>query len=81
MLCNGLVGWMSNAYISAKRSGYKTAVCNGSYVNVRNGASTSAGVIRQLQPGDQFQVVCIQPNGWIDMGNGFVYYDKSYISI
>lgn len=79
--CNGVVGWMSNEYISVKRSGYKTAVCNGTYVNVRNGASTSAGIIRQMQPGDQFQVVCIQPNGWIDTGNGFVYYDKSYISI
>lgn len=81
-----VVGWMSNAYLKGSgRSGYKTGVCNGSDVNVRKEPSKSSVVLRMIQKGKTFQIVCILPNRWLhiklDGKEGYLYYDPSYITI
>ena len=79
---NDLTGWMLNKAISANDlSSLKTAVCEGTDVNIRQSASLSAKIIGTLNKGDRFTVVSINPGNWIDTGFGFVYYDKSYIRI
>ena len=79
---NGVTGWMYNDYINGTgRSKPKTVHCSGSYVNLRQGPSTSAGIVRQLQRGDAVTLVSINPDGWLDVDGGYLYYDKSYLSI
>ena len=79
---NGVTGWMYNDYINgAGRSKPKTVYCSGSYVNLRQNPSTSAKIVRQLQPGDTVTLVSINPDGWLDVDGGYLYYDKSYLSI
>ena len=79
---NGVTGWMYNDYINGTgRSKPKTVHCGGSYVNLRQGPSTSAGIVRQLQRGDAVTLVSINPDGWLDVDGGYLYYDKSYLSI
>ena len=79
---NGVTGWMYNDYINgAGRSKPKTVHCSGSYVNLRQNPSTSAKIVRQLQPGDTVTLVSINPDGWLDVDGGYLYYDKSYLSI
>lgn len=79
---NGVTGWMYNDYINGTgRSKPKTVHCSGSYVNLRQGPSTSAKIVRQLQPGDAVTLVSINPDGWLDVDGGYLYYDKSYLYI
>ena len=79
---NGVTGWMYNDYINgAGRSKPKTVHCSGSYVNLRQSPSTSAKIVRQLQPGDTVTLVSINPDGWLDVDGGYLYYDKSYLYI
>ena len=79
---NGVTGWMYNGYINGPgRSKPKTVYCSGSYVNLRQGPSTSAKIVRQLQPVDTVTLVSINPDGWLDVDGGYLYYDKSYLSI
>lgn len=79
---NGVTGWMYNDYINGTgRSKPKVVYCSGSYVNLRQGPSTSAGIVRQLQRGDAVTLVSINPDGWLDVDGGYLYYDKSYLSI
>ena len=79
---NGITGWMYNGYINGPgRSKPKTVYCSGSYVNLRQSPSTSAKIVRQLQPGDTVTLVSINPDGWLDVDGGYLYYDKSYLSI
>lgn len=80
--CSGITGWMENACIDAKgRSGFKTAMCDGTAVNLRKTGSTSGQILATLKKGEKFTVVSINPGNWIDTGKGFVYYDKTYIRI
>lgn len=79
---NGVTGWMYNDYINGTGcSKPKTVHCSGSYVNLRQSPSTSAKIVRQLQPGDTVTLVSINPDGWLDVDGGYLYYDKSYLSI
>lgn len=79
---NGVTGWMYNGYINGSgRSKPKTVYCSGSYVNLRQSPNTSAKIARQLQPGDTVTLVSINPDGWLDVDGGYLYYDKSYLSI
>lgn len=79
---NGVTGWMYNGYINGPgRSKPKTVYCSGSYVNLRQSPNTSAKIARQLQPGDTVTLVSINPDGWLDVDGGYLYYDKSYLSI
>ncbi|KFM99634.1 sporulation protein [Bacillus clarus] len=55
------------------------AYIRGNNVNLRSGPSTSASVIRQLNPPESY-VVYQESNGWLDLGNGqWIYNDPSYI--
>ena len=65
---NGVTGWMYNDYINGSgRSKPKTVHCSGTYVNLRKSPSTSAKVVRQLNPGDKVTLVSINPDGWLDV--------------
>lgn len=78
----GITGWMCNLYIKGtRRSTLKTLVCNGTNVNVRRSASKSAKVVKQLNKGNRVSLISINPGNWLDIGDGFVYYDKSYLDI
>lgn len=79
---NGVTGWMYNEYVSGSgRSKPKTVYCNGTAVNLRKSPSTSAKVVRQLNKGDKVTLVSINPDGWLDVDGGYLYYDKSYLEI
>lgn len=79
---NGVTGWMYNDYINGSgRSKPKTVYCNGTAVNLRSGPSTSSKAVRQLNPGDKITLVSINPDGWLDVDGGYLYYDKSYLKI
>ena len=55
--------------------------CNGTAVNLRKEPSTGAKVIRQLNKGDKVTLVSINPDGWLDVAGGYLFYDKSYLTI
>lgn len=79
---NGVTGWMCNLYIKGTgRSTLKTLICNGTNVNVRQSASKSAKVVKQLNKGNRVSLISINPGNWLDIGDGFVYYDRSYLDI
>ena len=79
---SGITGWIYNRYLTAPgRSASRRAVCHGTNVNLRKTPSLSGKVLRQLQPGDEKELVCILPSGWLDVGEGYLYYDKSYLSL
>lgn len=79
---NGVTGWIYNEYVNGSgRSKPKTVHCSGTYVNLRKSPSTSAKVVRQLNPGDKVTLVSINPDGWLDVDGGYLYYDKSYLKI
>ena len=79
---NGVTGWMYNEYVSgSSRSKPKTVYCNGTAVNLRQSPSTSSKVVRQLNKGDKVTLVSINPDGWLDVDGGYLYYDKSYLEI
>lgn len=77
-----VTGWMYNAYVKGPgRSRPKTVTCNGTAVNLRKEPSTGAKVLRQLNRGDQVTLVSINPDGWLDVTGGYLFYDKSYLTI
>lgn len=79
---NGVTGWMCNLYIKGTgRSTLKTLICNGTNVNVRQFASKSAKVVKQLNKGNRVSLISINPGNWLDIGDGYVYYDRSYLDI
>lgn len=79
---SGVTGWIYNRYLNApNRSASLRVVCNGTNVNLRESPSLTGKVLRQLQPGDEKELVCILPSGWLDVGEGYLYYDKSYLSL
>lgn len=82
----GKVGWMTNLYINKSGlSKYPIGTCNGTYVNVRSGPSTNSRVIKQINTGKKFTVICIRADKWlnveIDGIEAYIYYDRSYISV
>ncbi len=78
----GVSGWMYNDYVRGEgRSKPKTVYCSGTAVNLRKSPSLSAKVLRQLNPGDKATLVSINPDGWLDVDGGYLYYDKSYLAI
>lgn len=51
----------------------------GDNVNLRDGPSLQANIIRQLHHGEAYQVFA-EENGWLNLGgNQWIYYDASYI--
>lgn len=78
----GVTGWMYNAYVNGPgRSGPKTVTCNGTAVNLRKEPGTGAKVLRQLNKGDTVTLISINPDGWLDVSGGYLFYDKSYLTI
>ena len=82
-----LRGWIENALLDCKErlSGYRTGIIEGTDVNVRDKPSLSGRVILQVNQGERFTVISIDPNQWIrvkiDGRSGYLYYDPSYIHI
>lgn len=77
-----VTGWMYNAYVNGPdRSRPKTVTCNGTAVNLRKEPSTGAKVLRQLNKGDKVTLVSINPDGWLEVSGGYLFYDKSYLTI
>ena len=79
-------GWMVNEYIKgAERSGYKTGKCGGTAVNFRAAANLQGNILGQLNRGDTFTLISILPSNWLHVRwkgkEGYVFYDKSYISL
>lgn len=80
-----VTGWLPNTAL--KRDGlsrYKTGVCNGSDVNVREKPSLSGRVLRQIQKGQTFTVQSILPDRWLHVTlegqSCYIYYDPAYIA-
>lgn len=77
----GKTGWMFNKYLSVDGSSPKTVYIQGDYVNVRSGHGKNFPVLRQLFKGDTETLVSIGPSKWLDVGTGYIYYDKNYIEV
>lgn len=41
----------------------------------------TAKAVKQLNKGNRVRLISINPGNWLDIGDGFVYYDKSYLDI
>lgn len=77
-----VTGWMYNVYVKGPgRSRPKTVICNGTAVNLRKEPGTGAKVLRQLNKGDKVTLVSINPDGWLEVSGGYLFYDKSYLTI
>lgn len=77
-----VTGWMYNAYVKGPgRSRPKTVTCHGTAVNLRKEPGTGAKVLRQLNKGDKVTLVSINPDGWLEVSGGYLFYDKSYLTI
>ncbi|WP_368907830.1 GH25 family lysozyme [Bacillus wiedmannii] len=64
------------SYIQYK---HYVATITGDNVNLRDAPSLTGNVIRQLHHGEAYRVWCKQ-DGWFGLGgNGWIYYDPSYI--
>lgn len=64
------------SYIQYK---HYVATITGDNVNLRDAPSLNGNVIRQLHRGETYRVWCKQ-DGWLGLGgNGWIYYDSSYI--
>ena len=82
--CNykGITGWVYNDYLNGPNlSPSKTVLINGTNVNVRSSPYLNGEIIKQANKGDTFRLCSILRNGWLDVNIGYVYYDKSYITI
>lgn len=75
-------GWMFNAYINGpNRSKPRTVTCHGTRVNLRKKPSTRAKIVKQLNEGDKVTLVSINPDGWLHVSGGYLFYDSSYLTI
>lgn len=78
----GITGWVFNQYLThTNKSKPKTVIVNGANVNVRSAPYLGGAPLAQANKGDTFELVAILKNGWLDVGNKYIYYDQSYISI
>ena len=76
---NGTNGGGNVSPPSTATAVYGVAVIKGDNVNLRSGPSLQSSVIRQLNRGESYEVLSEQ-NGWLGLGgNGWIYYDSSYI--
>ncbi len=78
------VGWVANVYLDkAGLSPYKVGYSTGDHVNVRSAPSTSSSVLRQVNKGNQFTVICILPSGWVhvDVAGTVGYISREYVAI
>lgn len=80
------VGWMANKYLSGRAlSQYKYCQCSGDRVNVRCGPGLGYQVLRQLNKGNEFRMVSVDPNGWyciiVEGVSGYGYIYKDYVKV
>ncbi len=78
------VGWVANVYLDKPGlSPYKTGYCTGDRVNVRSGPSTNDRVLRQLNRGNEFTIICILPSGWVqvDVAGLLGYVSREYVAV
>lgn len=79
---SGLTGWMENTAVSGpNRSRFRVGSCIGNDVNIRQTPSLTGKILGQFNKGAKFTMVSIDPSNWIDIGYGYLYYDKSYIQL
>ena len=83
--CGTITGWMSNKYLDkAGLSPYKVGECTGNTVNIRSGPGTSYKVLRQVNKGNLFDIICILPGtGWyqVDVAGTIGYISSKYVKI
>lgn len=82
-----LRGWVQNEFLACREtlSRYRTGVIGGNDVNVRDKPSLAGRVLFQVNSGQRFTVISIDPEKRmrvkIDGRSAYLYYDPSYIRI
>lgn len=83
--CGTVVGWISNKYLDKPDlSSYKVGASTGNRVNIRSGPGTSYGVLRQVNKGNLFDIICILPGkAWyqVDVAGTIGYISAQYVQI
>ncbi len=77
-----VTGWMVNQYLDkAGLSPYKVGSCTGNDVRVRNGPGLNYSIKRKLNKGNLFRIICILPNGWVqvDIEGNWGYVSGEYV--
>ena len=80
----GITGWMVNQYLDkAGLSTYKVGSCTGNDVRVRNGPGLNYSIKRKLNKGNLFRIICILPNGWVqvDIEGNWGYVSGEYVRV
>lgn len=81
--CGTVVGWISNKYLDkTDLSRYKVGESTGNRVNVRSGPGMNYSVLRQVNKGNLFDIICIY-NGWyhVDVAGQEGYIIKDYVKV
>lgn len=79
------IGWVSNKYLDKPGlSLYKVGESTGDRVNIRSGPGTSYKVLRQVNKGNLFDIICILPGtGWyqVDVAGTVGYISSQYVKV
>ena len=79
------IGWVSNKYLDKPGlSLYKVGESTGDRVNIRSGPGTSYKVLRQVNKGNLFDIICILPGtGWyqVDVAGTIGYIAAQYVKV
>ena len=74
-------GWSTQYLDKAGLSTYKVGSCTGNDVRVRNGPGLNYSIKRKLNKGNLFRIICILPNGWVqvDIEGNWGYVSGEYV--
>ena len=82
--CGTITGWISNKYLDKEGlSNYKVGESTGNRVNVRSGPGMNHSILRQVNKGNLFDIICILPNGWyhVNVAGQEGYITKDYVKV